>query len=225
MAKRLRGWPIAYLTNQKEFYGLNFYVDQRVLIPRPETELLVEEVIKLLKATSYFLKAAITDIGTGSGCIAVTLKKQLPKAKVLAIDVSKTALAVAKYNAKKHKTKIKFYQGSLLSPIKNKKIDVIVANLPYGWPEWKNNTSAETKGLKFEPAKSLFTKEKGLYLYRQLFSQTAKLKNKPKLIFVEFDPRQKTALQNIIKKNLPEAKLEIKKDLAGLNRLLIVTIN
>ncbi|MFA6215270.1 MAG: peptide chain release factor N(5)-glutamine methyltransferase [Patescibacteria group bacterium] len=235
--KRTKGEPVAYLKNQKEFYGLNFYVDKRVLIPRPETELLVEEAAKLLKAISYQpagrqagLKAiSIADIGTGSGCAIIALVKTWSEIRdkkseisCYGTDISKSALQVAKKNARKHQVKIKFCQGSLLEPLKNKKIDVILANLPYGWPQWLAKSSAETAGLKFEPKKSLFAKEGGLYLYRRLFGQIAEMKLKPKLILIEFDPRQKKALAKLAKKYLPAGQLEIKKDLAGLNRILII---
>jgi len=218
--RRSKGEPVAYLTNHKEFYGLDFYINKNILIPRPETETLIEEIIKNEKNK----KLIITDIGTGSGCIAITLAKFLPKAKIYATDICKKALSVASKNAKIHNVKINFIQGNLLEPLKNKKIDIVVANLPYGWKEWKNNSSTETSGLKFEPQKALFTKEGGLFLYLQLFSQLAKRKQKPKSIYGEFDPRQKKDLQKIIKKYLPEYKVKIKKDLAGRDRIFIANI-
>lgn len=224
ISRRLEGEPVAYLRKKKEFYGLDFYVDRRVLIPRPETELLVEKIIKLLKAKSYKLKA-IADIGTGSGCIAITLAKYLPKVKILATDISQKTLLVARKNARKHKVRIKFYRGNLLEPLKDKKIDIIIANLPYGCQDyWQNNSTAVTSSLKFEPKKSIFTKEKGLYLYHCLFSQIAERKQKPKLILCEFDPRQTSRLEKLVKKYLPTSKLEIKKDLAGLNRVLLIKL-
>ena len=230
ISRRIKGEPIAYLRNKKEFYGLDFYVDKRVLIPRPETELLVDEVLKMFRAPSSEFRA-IADIGTGSGCIIITLAKNLSEIRhqksdirYYGVDISEAALAVAKKNAKKHKAKIKFYQGNLLEPLKDKNIDIIITNLPYGWKQWNNNTSAETSSLKFEPQNSLFTKEHGLYLYKRLFKQLAQKKQKPKLIFCEFDPRQRTDLQKIVKKYLPWAKVEIKKDLARLNRILIAKL-
>lgn len=227
--RRTQGEPVAYLRNTKEFYGLDFYVDKRVLIPRPETELLVEETLRFLTVNLQPSTVSIADIGTGSGCIIISLAKilatgyRLPATSFYATDISKPALTVAKLNAKKHKVKIKFYQGNLLEPLKDKKINILIANLPYGWRVWKNNTSAETSSLKFEPQNALFTKENGLYLYRQLFKQLAKRGQKPKLIIGEFDPRQQIVLQNNIKKYLPQYRVEIKKDLAGLNRIVILS--
>ncbi|OGF21082.1 protein-(glutamine-N5) methyltransferase, release factor-specific [Candidatus Falkowbacteria bacterium RIFOXYB2_FULL_38_15] len=213
--RRTKDEPVAYLTNHKEFYGLNFYVNKNVLIPRPETETLVEEIIENNKNK----KITIADIGTGSGCIAITLAKFLPKAKIHATDICKKALNVASKNAETHNVKINFIQGDLLEPLKNKKIDIVVANLPYGWKEWKNISSAETSGLNFEPQKALFTEENGLYLYRKLFEQI----QLPVTLYLEFDPRQKKDLQKIIKKYLPKYKIKIKKDLAGRDRVLIAS--
>jgi release factor glutamine methyltransferase len=225
--RRVKGEPIAYLTNTKEFHGLDFFVNKNVLIPRPETELLVEEVInKTLKQKIKKTKFKIADIGTGSGCIIISIAKsyKLKAISCYATDISKPALAVAKKNAKKHKVKIKFLYGNLLEPLKNKKIDIVVANLPYGWQQWKNNTSAQTSGLKFEPQKALFAKENGLYLYHKFFEQIANRKQKPELILGEFDPRQKIGMQKSIKKHLPQYCLEIKKDLAKLDRMFILKL-
>ena len=225
--RRSKGEPIAYLRGFKEFYGLDFFVNKRVLIPRPETELLVEEVLKR-NQKSEIRNQIIADIGTGSGCIIIALAKLLPTSYFLpptsyyATDISRTALSVAKKNTKKHKVKIKFFQGDLLQPLKNKPIDMVVANLPYGWKQWNNSTSVETSSLKFEPRPALFTKENGLYFYRRFFEQLAKRKQKPSLVMVEFDPRQTNNLKKLTKKYLPNSKVEIKKDLAGLNRLAII---
>ncbi len=225
--RRVKGEPIAYITNTKEFHGLDFFINKNVLIPRPETELLVEEVInKTLRQKIKKTKFKIADIGTGSGCIIISIAKscKLKAISCYATDISKPALAVAKKNAKKHKVKIKFLYGNLLEPLKNKKIDIVVANLPYGWQQWKNNTSARTSGLKFEPQKALFAKENGLYLYYKFFEQIAKRRQKPELILGEFDPRQKIGMQKSIKKHLPQYCLEIKKDLAKLDRMFILKL-
>jgi release factor glutamine methyltransferase len=221
--RRGKGLPVAYIKKHKEFYGLDFYVNKNVLIPRPETELLVEETLsQLLTVKSQLLN--VIDIGTGSGCVAIALAKNLPEAKIIATDISEKALAVAKNNARFHQVKIDFYQSNLLDSIKED-IDIVVANLPYGWNEWKNNSSAETIGLKFEPKEALFTKENGLYLYRLLFEQTKAREYKPQLILCEFDPRQTDQLTLLAKNTLPEYQLEIKKDLAGLDRVLSLKTN
>jgi release factor glutamine methyltransferase len=246
--RRQKGEPMAYILGYKDFMGLRFKVNKDVLIPRPETEELVEQVIKSVKLLGYPVKKnspsplfgqrggkgdviKILDVGTGSGCIAAAIAKQLQqvqisniKYQIYASDISPKALAVAKHNAKTHQVKIKFIHSDLLSQIRMK-LDVIVANLPYlpsealakegGSNTWKNNTSTETVGLKFEPQQALFTKEYGLYYIRSLLEQIADQKQQPKIIFLEFDPRQKAELHRMIKRILPDTRTEFFKDLFG----------
>ncbi|MBI5621993.1 peptide chain release factor N(5)-glutamine methyltransferase [Candidatus Falkowbacteria bacterium] len=225
IARRTKGEPIAYLVGHKEFFGLDFTINKNALIPRPETELLVEETLNQLPTTSSQL-SAIADIGTGSGCIAVAIAKHAPKTKIYGTDVSAKTLALAKTNAHRHQVshRITFLPGSLLAPLKNIKLDALVANLPYGWSNWKNNTSAETIGLRFEPPRALFTGERGLKLYRQFLKQMAKRQQQPRLMLLEFDPRQTKAFTKLIKQILPHYSLEIKKDLLGHNRLIILNL-
>ncbi|MDO8668433.1 MAG: peptide chain release factor N(5)-glutamine methyltransferase [bacterium] len=238
--RRLKGEPIAYLTGHREFYGLDFLVNKNVLIPRPETELMVEEALKIAAHSSQ--PATLIDIGTGSGCIIITLAKLLNKELGImnyglkAIDISSKALTVAKKNAQIHQVNmnIKFIKGDLLTPIIHDSSFiihnslVILANLPYGWKAWKNNCSMDTVGLKYEPGIALFTGKNGLELYEKLFKQikilTSKLKTGGHLL-CEFDPRQTKLMKTLIKRILPEAKCQIKKDLAGLNRLAIITLS
>ncbi|KKS53992.1 MAG: Release factor glutamine methyltransferase, partial [Candidatus Magasanikbacteria bacterium GW2011_GWA2_42_32] len=137
IARRAKGEPIAYLIGHKEFYGLDFEINKNVLIPRPETELMVEEVVKKIDR----LKIILIDVGTGSGCIPIAILKTIKNTatiKCFAIDISPGAIATAKRNAKKHNVKIKFLHGNLLEPMmsqltqysKKNKI-IITANLPY----------------------------------------------------------------------------------------------
>jgi release factor glutamine methyltransferase len=192
-----------------------------VLIPRPETEELVERVIAKLRSLRIKDKRLrIIDIGTGSGCIIISLAKMLSgnKYQFYASDISKKVLKIARLNARAHGAKIKFIHANLLEFVAMA-FDIIVTNLPYGWKEWKNNTSAETAGLKFEPQEALFTEEKGLMLIHQLLEQIAVRKQKPKIVFLEFDPRQKTTLEKLIKKHLPKAGIKFYKDLNNLWRV------
>lgn len=245
---RLKGLPIAYITGEKEFYGLKFKIDKNVLIPRPETELMVEEALRLITHNSK--PTTLIDIGTGSGCIIISLAKQLNyKLKItnhefFATDISTKALAIAKQNAQAHgvNQKIKFIKGNLLNPFIRNSLFlipnslVILANLPYGWKEWKNNSSADAIGLKFEPQIALFTGKNGLKLYEKLFQQINCLLHNTKYnpptggqntlhLLCEFDPRQTSKIKKLIKCELPQASLQIKKDLAGLNRLAIISLN
>lgn len=239
--RRVKGEPVAYLTNHKEFFGLDFYVDKRVLIPRPETEILVEEVIKYVnnkssrcESCSHQSKArlsttrqklTICDIGTGSGCIAISLAKHLPHASIMATDISKPALNVAKKNAQKHNVKIKFLQSDLLESVSKNKIDILIANLPYLDDDYKYLLpSFNIKSLKYEPQNALMGGPDGLDLYRRLFKQIKASKYNNLTVFTEIDPRQKVSLTKYILKLFPQSKITFKKDLAGFDRLLIIRL-
>ncbi len=214
--RRLKGEPVAYILGYKDFINLRFKVNKYTLIPRPETEVLV---MKTLGAASKMhegkQKFRILDVGTGSGCIAISLASQLPAAayELHASDVQESALKVAKENAKKHKVKIKFVKSNLLKKVKGK-FDIIVANLPYGWRGVKNRFSFVKDGLKYEPQEALYTQENGLMLIRQLLEQVKQTSalNPKSYIFLEFDPRQKSELAILIKKTLPEGKVKFYKD-------------
>jgi release factor glutamine methyltransferase len=207
IARRIKSEPIAYITGYKGFYGLDFIVNKNTLIPRPETELLVEEVIKF-KPKNYL----IADIGTGSGNIIISLAKNISsKNNYLGIDISKEALRVAKLNAKKHKLdkKISFLNGDLLFPLlKNNKLTklkpnklIIVANLPYLDTGWKNLLkSSETKGLKFEPCVALYAGKDGLDTYRKLADQLRLFNKKMKndiTVFCEIGHLQAKSMHKI----------------------------
>lgn len=219
--KRSKGEPIAYITNQKEFYGFKFFVDKRVLIPRPETELIIDEVKKI-----YHPGDVIADIGTGSACIAISLGKNYKNTKIFASDISDTALRVAKINAKKHRVKINFIKGDLLKPFTNKRIDIIVANLPYGDKKvWSKRKGPKTIGLQFEPAIALYSKKAGLNDLQRLIKQINGLKHRPKYVLLEIDTNQEIIIKKFIKQILPHSSTQTKKDLAGLRRLLIIKRN
>jgi len=239
ISKRLKDVPAAYLTSHKEFYGLDFKVNQNILIPRPETELMVDEALKLVAHGSQ--SATILDVGTGSGCIIITLAKQIKNYelpitnyKFIATDISAKALALAKQNAKAHHVnkKIKFIKGNLLEPItKNNKFVirnskfVITANLPYLTPTQIKNSSS----IKYESKSALDGGLDGLRYYKRLFKQIKQLRVagcglRDITILCEIDPRQTAKIKLFAKQLLPKAKLQIKKDLSGLNRLAIVKI-
>jgi release factor glutamine methyltransferase len=218
VAGRLKEEPVAYLVRDKEFYGLNFYVDKNVLIPRPETECLVEEIFKTIRHKPYAIghKLTIADIGTGSGCLAITLKKYLPKAKIYASDISKKALAVAKKNAKKHKVKIFWKHGDLLTPLKKIKFNIIMTNLPY-----LTSRQMKNKTIQAEPKSALFGGQDGLDIYRELLNQIKELKYRP-LVFLEIDPAQTVKIRKMIKNILPTFIMKIKNDLAGKERIVMI---
>ncbi len=231
--KRLAGEPIAYLIGEKEFYGLNFRVNKNVLVPRPETELMVEKTLNLIK-TIYFTdpKKLITviDIGTGSGCIIIALAKFLlhnfPALKFYAIDISLRSLVIAKINAQLYNihNKIKFFHGNLLQPLINNSeyfqnsFTVITANLPYLTPKQiKNSPTIQT-----EPRLALDGGYDGLKYYRQLIQQLKKppFANLSWAAFFEIDPTQETKIKKIIKKKLIGRQIKSYPDLAGYTRVI-----
>jgi len=222
IARRSKHEPLAYILKHKEFFGLDFLVDKNVLIPRPETEILVEYAINFAAASGK-KKLTIADIGTGSGCIAVCLKKYLPQSAVTALDKSAKALAVAKKNANRHQVRIKFKLGNLLFPLNKIKYDIIVANLPYlDDNSAKAINKYQTNELKYEPAIALFCGRKGLELYEKLFHQINQLEYQPGLILGEIDPRQSIRIKTLVKKYFPAWQGRIIKDFSGFDRLLII---
>lgn len=230
LKRRQAGEPIAYLTNKKEFYGLDFYVNESVLIPRPETEIIIDNIISSLKKYNQKDKFVLADIGTGSGCIAVTLAKILPDniKHVYATDISSKILNIARRNALRHRVnkKISFMKGSLLEPLKNKKIDILVANLPYLPDNNIKEYYKKSKGLRYEPKKSLFTKDNGWYWYKALLKQVSAVKNKPRLIFLEIDHIQKnksSAFNKILDEVTFSKKIKTIKDPSGYD--IIIKIN
>ncbi len=221
IARRAKGEPVAYLIGHKEFYGLDFEVNKKVLIPRPETELMAEEVVKEINGQK---KNILVDIGTGSGCIPIAILKNTKQIKCFAIDISTAALTVAKRNVKKHNVKIKFLRGNLLEPMANQfesvgdqKI-IITANLPYlTVKQYRQNPS-----LRFEPKSALVASKNGLALYEKLLQQISALLKTHITLFLEIDPSQSRGIEKIIKKYLPQAEVKIKNDYAGKNRLVII---
>jgi len=242
--RRITGEPIAYITGHKEFFGLDFIVNKHTLVPRPETELIVDLALNDLQQTTYNIQQnLIIDIGTGSGNIIISLAKSINSCKssvfgckFLGIDISKGALAVAKKNAKNHGVdkKIKFLHGDLLSKLDNvvmKQCDslVVLANLPYLSKEIYKSAPRDVKN--FEPKSALYSPEKGFSHYKKLLQQLKKIVVSCKLpasrrqattsrggsvvCYFEISPEQKQLLTLLVKKTLPEARIKFHKDLAG----------
>ena len=216
ISKRAKHFPVAYITGHKEFFGLDFLVNENVLIPRPETEFLVEQTITAARQAKNNI--TIADIGTGSGCVAVALAKNLPETKIFATDISKKALQLAKKNAGRRGVQVNFLRGHLLTPLKNKKIDIIVANLPYLPRDYKHDS------IKFEPKIALYAANSGLSLYEKLFQQIARLKHQPKFILIEAGSIQIKSLVKIIKKKLPQAKVTVKKNPNNKQKIIFTEI-
>jgi len=172
IARRAAGEPIQYITGSSEFYGLPFSVGPGVLIPRPETEHLVEEVIRLAGA---FAEPRITDIGTGSGAIAVALAQALPQAHIAAIDLSSQALAIARGNAIRNhvEDRVEFFEGDLLVPLAGRSFHIIASNPPYIPATDSGSLSVEVR--EHEPHSALFAGADGLAIYRRLIPDAREL--------------------------------------------------
>ncbi|MBD3359634.1 MAG: peptide chain release factor N(5)-glutamine methyltransferase [Candidatus Buchananbacteria bacterium] len=224
--RRSKGEPIAYILGYQEFFNLKFNVNQHVLIPRPETEILVEAVIKYI--SNLKSSTSILDIGVGSGAVIISLAKNIKNAQLYGTDVSAKALNIAKQNAKTHQAKIKFYQGNLLEQIPPKLKSqysnlIITANLPYLDKQEKNLLPfSSTTSLKFEPKIAWDGGTDGLNYFRKFFTQIDDLKLKPKAIFLEIGHQQATAIKKLIPLSLAKYSLLIKKDLCGFERVLII---
>lgn len=237
LERRAKGLPVAYLTGEKEFFGLKFKVNRHVLIPRPETEGLVELVLEKIKDLRQRWirlrrkksKIKILDIGTGSGCIIISLARAIYNLqpitynlKLFASDISKNALKVAQQNARRHSVKIIFKHGSLLKPWSHQSFDIIIANLPY-------LAKLEHPSTKFEPRQALVAKKNGLTLIEELFRQLSLLLSPlPLTLFLEFDPRQTAQIKKLARRSFSEGglayNLKIYKDLSGRNRFAVISM-
>lgn len=229
LERRLKHEPVAYITGKKYFFNRAFTVNRSVLIPRPDTEVLVEEALKMFKLyDEHGQKVRFVDVGTGSGAIAITLAAETYKA-VIASDISSDALAVAKQNADTYHTldHIQFAQGNLLEPIvtmlEKTRPDhtIVTANLPYLTTFQWTETQPEIRD--WEPKQALEAGYYGLDLYwvffRQLL-QNRKVFGQSCVVFCEIDPSQEFKLQHLIREHFPNANVEIIRDLNDLPRVV-----
>lgn len=276
--RRKKGEPVAYITGHKEFYGYDFLINKQVLIPRPESEWLVEKGIEFLSrykiSTNNYNgipkchseqreeslgssilrsfvsvsakpsldgntqddKIKILDIGTGSGCLAISFVKELEKQfnnltieqlSFYAVDFNKRGLVIAKKNACRLKTdEIVFLNSNLFSShrIKNKVFDLILANLPYVPYHTSNESRVTSREIYFEPQDSIFADDNGTATIKK-FLIDAKSHLSPRgAILIELDPRNANDLMTFAKKTYPKTKINLEKDLAGLNRYLVIEL-
>ena len=218
------GEPVAYITNLKEFYGLDFFVDDRVLIPRPETEEIVTKVLKFLDE-SCNSSLRILDVGTGSGNIPVAIAASFDMDRDIlidAVDISENALQVAQLNIETHcvEDRVHVFQGDLLEVIdEGEEYDVIVANLPYIGEIENRFVSPETE--KYEPNLALFAGVDGLSLYEGMFQEMVDKSLKYGLLIGEFGAGQRESMGKLLEKYFPE-RWSIENDLAGIERVFIV---
>lgn len=213
------GEPVQYIVGDVNFYGNILKVDKRVLIPRRETEELVEKTQELIKEVLND-KISILDIGTGSGCIPITLKKIFPKANITGVDISKEALELAKQNAELNNVDIELIESDIYSNVNNK-YDCIISNPPYlKDDDWimdivKNN----------EPHLALYADNEGYYFYEEILKKANKYLNKKNIIAFEMGATQGDNITKIAKKYFPKATIKIEKDLQKFDRFVFIINN
>jgi release factor glutamine methyltransferase len=245
LSRREQNEPVAYIVGEKEFYGRPFKTDARALIPRPETELLVDKALELLparfkahtKAINKPCPIRILEIGTGSGNIAVTLSLELAKyntpAEIYATDISPEALALAEenftllQNGTPH-SPIKWFVANLFNNAELQKkapYDLVIANLPYVPTSWKFDAAAQPEVVFQEPDIALFGGEDGLDLYRGFFAKVSGWVMKDGIILVEYGEDETGDISELVRSYLPTAQLIVHKDYAELDRMLEIRMS
>ncbi len=217
LGRRKSGEPIQYIIGSTEFYGLSFRVTPEVLIPRPETEHLVE---KVLKVAAGFEEPRIVDVGTGSGAIAVALARELPQASVTAIDLSAPALAVARRNAELNGVSscIRFLSGDLLEPVAGEFFEMVVSNPPYVPATDRVSLAVEVR--EHEPAMALFAGDDGLDVYRRLIPAAFAALVPGGFVAMEIGFGQSKAIETLLADS-SFAQIEFAADLQSIERVAI----
>lgn len=211
--------PTAYIVGHKEFYGLDFRVDPRVLIPRPETEMLVDWGIAAFRRLQAIRpEVVMAEIGTGSGAIAISLAVNLPQATVYAVDASEGALEVARGNCRRHgvEDRVRLLHGDLLRPVRGN-VDIILANLPY--IKAADYAMLAPEILQFEPALALRGGKAGLSIIRRLLVQAKMRLSRDGMMALEIAWDQGKAVESLAKAAFPGAAIAVRQDLAGLDRM------
>ena len=224
MARILKQEPMQYVLGYSWFYGYRFQVNENVLIPRPETEELVANILADIDA--YFADAETVeavDIGTGSGAIALALAKEEPKIRMSATDISAQAIEVAKANAANLGVNVKFMVGDMAQPVieAGMKVDLLICNPPYIPQEEELEASVKD----YEPHVALFGGEDGLKFYRQVFAAAPRVLKEKAMMAFEIGWNQKEALLAEVRKTFGEVRAEVVQDINGKDRMLFVYFN
>lgn len=221
LAEVVNGKPLQYITNKQEFYGSDFYVDENVLIPQPDTEILVEEVLKLTDMFDKEIK--ILDMCTGSGCIGISIAKKNPNDKIYMLDISSEAIEIAKKNAKsilKEEANIEFIESDMFEELEEE-IDIIVSNPPYIETEEIEKLPDDVKN---EPILALDGGEDGLDFYRILVEESFKYLSDNGYLCMEIGYNQKDKVVELLNKNGNYRNIKCIKDLAGNDRVVIAQL-
>lgn len=228
LKKLAKGTPIQYITNTQEFMKLNFYVDENVLIPQPDTEILVEEVINYIENhlnnnTVANEPIRILDLCTGSGAIAISLAKNIQNCNIIATDISSKALQIAKLNAERNlvRNSIHFIESDMFLALNDfKNFDIIVSNPPYIETSTIKNLSKEVKS---EPILALDGGADGLDFYRIIFNNGYEFLNDTGKVFVEIGYNQRLSVFNLIEETLKYEDMQCIQDLSGNDRVIIAS--
>jgi release factor glutamine methyltransferase len=209
-------YPIQYLIGYVDFYGYNIKVNKHVLIPRYETESLVEKTLDLIKKLNL-TNSSVLDIGTGSGCISIALKNEIPSLQVTALDISRKAIKLAKKNAKTNHSDINFINKNMYKFKSINKYDVIISNPPY-----IKETDIIDPKTKYEPQNAIYGGENGTKYYDQIFKIASNNINNKHLISLEIGEEEGTELKKAAKIYFPKDKIVVAKDLANKNRFMFI---
>jgi release factor glutamine methyltransferase len=210
--------PVQYLTGKAYFYGYEFHVNENVLIPRPETEQLVENMLLLYDRNLKGQKVDVVDIGTGSGCIATTLALEEKNMNVSATDISKEALEVASANAKRLGANVNFMQGDMLQPVMDKKFDILVSNPPY----IPDSEIVDPLVKDNEPNVALFGGDDGLKFYRIILKNSVSIMKEKCIIGFEHGYNKSREIEDLAHIYYPDANIYTLKDYQGLDRMTFV---
>ena len=218
VARRLRHEPVAYITGHKEFYGLDLYVDRRVLIPRPETETLVKVALAIVRRNQL---SPLAEVGVGSGAVAIALAVNEPWLELYATDASPDALAVAEANCQRHDVleRMHLLSGDILEPLPEP-VGLIVANLPYVSREELQSLPPDI--TQYEPLSAIDGGQDGLQHIRRLLAQAGPNLKPPGVICLEIGATQASAVNALAREQFPEATVGLVQDLAGLDRVAVV---
>ena len=220
IARMEQGEPLGHVLGFEWFYGYRFTVNKDVLIPRPETEELVANILAAYDELFAGAQAQVIDVGTGSGAIAIALSKEEANLQVAASDISAAAIAVAKQNAEQNEAQVAFYTGDMLQPFIDQGIrcDILVSNPPY----IPAHEQMEHSVVDYEPHVALFGGEDGLKFYRQIFANAHQVLKEKAMLAFEMGYDQGERLSALAKQYFPDARIEVLKDLSGKNRMLFI---